>query len=234
MLQNSFIQSKCKSYNEIEEKKKSITRNTRKPLTSLYITKNIYNIGTAISLFWLDFCAEIGAFQPDQFVGLSSDQSSFPVNCETLPGPRPLAVSPFPRHGPPAVGAVRVTRAHPLALGMAIHVLPIPGLRVQAPKPPSCIQGLADKTYLVPNPHVPGFPSMAILWSEPLSCPYRLQTLAAWLCPLSKVSELLLFHQDPYSSICRIPPARASPLPTCSEVPGPFPVDRKRYSGNSG
>ena len=167
-------------------------------------------------------------------MGLSSDQSSFPVNCQTLPGPRPLAVSLFPRHGPPAVGGVRVTRAHPLALGMAICVLPIPGLRVQAPKPPSCIQGLADKTYLVPNPHVPGFPSMAILWFEPLSCPYRLQTLAAWLCPLSKVSELLLFHRDPYSSICCIPPGRASPVPTCSEVPGPFPVDRKRYSGNSG
>lgn len=145
MLQNSFIQSKCKSYNEIErgEKKKSITRNTRKPVTSLHITKNIYNIGTTVSLFWLDFCAEIGTFQPDQFVGLSSDQSSFPVNCETLSGPRPLAVSPFPRHGLPAVGGVQVTRAHhPLALGMAICVLPIPGLRVQAPKPPSCIQVL--------------------------------------------------------------------------------------------
>ena len=71
------------------------------------MTKNIYNIGTIMSLFWLDFCAETGAFQPDQFVGLSSDQSSFPVNCETLPGPRPLAMSPFPRRGPPAVGGVR-------------------------------------------------------------------------------------------------------------------------------
>ena len=66
-------------------------------------------------------------------------------------------------------------------------------------------------------------------WAAPTGC-----RLAAWLCPRSKVSELLLFHWDPYSSICRIPSDRVSPLPTCSEVPRPFPVDRKRYSGNSG